>query len=170
MIAVAVGVVLLAGAIVGWQWRQIHVFVDGGGWAFGGHAVVGGGLYAGDMAIPRKHQTGTVTLDHLSPDVVENTANATVRFYVCRRDPDSRVGGVGIVEASEVHRYCASLDPAEGATFTLDDASTDQLVMGVFPTRPGIVRVRGVHLDYSSGWQGGSQWTGGTVVVRVAAP
>jgi len=96
------------------------------------------------------------------PNVLVNTANAKITVGVCTPDLD-RAGAIGIVGA--IHRECTRLVPADGATMRLTQP-TDQLVLTIAPTQPGIVLVKGLHVTYSHGWQRGSQDLGQFVRVH----
>jgi hypothetical protein len=164
----AVLVLALVGclAVLELQRRHPRVFVEAGGWGFSGHADVGGAFYAGDMALARHGESGVVTLRHLSANIVGNTSRAKVRFFVCRVDPSSGVAGVGTASEDTIHRDCETLSRAEGSPLRLSRTPAEQLVMGVFPTRPGGVKILGVDVDYTSGWQTGTQTTGGIIEVK----
>jgi hypothetical protein len=56
--------------------------------------------------------------------------------------------------------------PVEGATLELNADPYQQLVMAVMLTKAGRVHVEGVDLDYSHGWQRGTQRIGGDFDVR----
>ena len=64
-----------------------------------------------------------------------------------------------------MHEYCDALVPADGATLRLDADPMQQVVMAVTLRQPGRVRVDGMDLEYTLGWQAGTQRIGGEVVV-----
>ena len=165
-----VGVVVVALvaslAVVAWQWRHPHAFRDAGGWGVIGHDTVGQHMYVG-MSYDRDGEHETATIHHVTADVAVNSSAARIKFYVCRVDPAQRVGAIGSLNGS-VRRYCLSLVPVHEAKLGLGRHPMDQIIMGLFPTRPGRVTVRNVEVTYSRGWQTGTQRVGGRITLRTA--
>lgn len=173
VVVVGVVVVIVAalaaalGAVRAWQ--DISVFPDAGGWGFRGvQRPTDPPIYVGVTYEP-KGVRGAVTISSASAVVENDTAKATISFYLCTVDPSSGVGSVGAVHEREVHHECSRLVPAEGATLRLNHHPRDQLVMAVQLRHAGRVHVRAVDLTYAQGWQRGHQQVGGDVVLRSPA-
>ena len=113
-------------------------------------------LRAGRRERHRLHRGG-------SNQRVQDSADTDVTFYVCTIAPLAGVGAIGSSNEDDIHEYCGSLVPAEGATLRLHASPMQQVVMAVTLRRPGRVRIDGVDLDYRLGWQAGTQRIGGEV-------
>jgi hypothetical protein len=155
---------LVAGlAVLGWTWRHPTAFPEAGGWGVGSHQrPVGAPFYVG-MTSENHDARGTVTIHSARAHVVRDSAAAEIEFFVCTVDPSSGVGSIGAVPQSEIHHECSALVPAEGAKMRLNATPRQQVVMAVSLSHAGRVKVEGLDLDYSHGWQHGTQRTGGEV-------
>ncbi|WP_309648699.1 hypothetical protein [Nocardioides sp.] len=91
---------------------------------------------------------------------MENTADATFAFFVCTVEPE-RTGALGVGGRDILADVCADRTPLADDT-VLDTGSTlsQQLVLLVTASRPGVVRTDGVDLTYSHGLQRGTQTIG----------
>jgi hypothetical protein len=165
--AVAAGIVLLAGAATaGWSWRHPAAFPEAGGWGVGHRDLpLDLPLYVGVSEAGRE-ASGVVSIHSARANVVSDSAGARIRFFVCTLEENAEVGSIGAYRGSEIYDDCSSLVPAEGATMELNADPKQQLVMAVALTNTGRVHVEGVDLDYSHGWQRGTQRIGGDVDVR----
>jgi uncharacterized protein (DUF58 family) len=163
-LAVPVAIVGLVAslAVVGWTWRHPGVFEPGPSLAWGyADQPVDRVLYFG-VDLPANARDGqTLTVQALTPQVAENSSEASVTFFACTLVSAGRpVGAVRDVNVpcAEVRR----LDP--GSSF--ETGPGQQLVMSVQPTRPGRVELSGVRFDYGQGWQRGSAWFGNRVAIE----
>ena len=165
-------VVLVVAASIGggawgaWVWRHPHAFVDAGGWEVGaGDRKVGATTYTG-MSYPRDRDGGRVTLHGGQANIVSGGENAEVELLVCTLDPDAKVGAIGSSNGKNIHEYCLTLVPIEGEPLDLHySPMRQQIVTKVTLTKPGTVTISDITLDYTFGWQRGSQRTGGSLVV-----
>lgn len=108
--------------------------------------------------------TGTVSVIGVQPNVLVNTAKATITVVDCT--PNLAEGGaIGIVDG-RLHHWCTRVAPANGATMNVSGDSPDQLVMTVTPHQAGTVLIRGVHVTYSHGWQRGPEDIGMSIRLR----
>ena len=162
--SVAAGTVLVAGlAAAGWSWRHPAAFTEAGGWGVGHKDLpLGVPLYLG-MSNEDRGTSGVVSIHAARPHVVSDSASARIEFFVCTIDESAGVGAIGTSLGSDIHDYCSALVPAEGATLELNADPPQQLVMAVSLTNAGRVQVQGIDLDYSDGWQRGTQRIGGDV-------
>lgn len=165
LIVGAASALAIAGLVVlASLWRHPGAFEDAGGWAAGNeHAEVGEPLYVG-MSYENGDGGGSITIHGVVPHIVSDTAGAAVTFFVCTVDPDV-VGAVGVVGDDEIRQECAEIAPADGATMGLNATPRQQVVMAVTLGHAGRVEIDGIDIDYSHGWQSGTQHTGGEVVV-----
>lgn len=110
----------------------------------------------------------TITVNHVSPRVTMNTADAVITFAVCHRSEDSMFGAAdGLAK-----RSCGTIADVEGQQVRLTGDATTTITMTVTPRRPGRVVIRGMDVDYIRGsdhlWQRGSEATGPVVKIRVS--
>lgn len=152
--------------MAGWTWRHPDAFADAGGWGMNvGGRKVGSVLYAG-MSYPRSRDGGSVTLHGGHADVASGAANARIELLVCTLKPDAGVGAIGSSNGDDILQFCSSLVPIAGERLDLQYAPMrQQVVMKVTLTHPGTVRITDITLDYTAGWQTGSQRTGGRIVM-----
>jgi hypothetical protein len=152
-------------AALGLHLRQPTAFRETDGWAAGVEdRDLGDPLYVG-MSYPEDDADGTITIRSASANVVENSAGADISFHVCTIAPHTGIGAIGSSNEKDMHEYCDALVPADGATLRLDADPMQQVVMAVTLRQPGRVRVDGMDLEYTLGWQAGTQRIGGEVVV-----
>ena len=102
-----------------------------------------------------KGDPSSVTIVSARPRITEYVDGAVVRVLVCH---DGAVGAV----RGDIERYCSPVEPAFGATMQTGLGAGDALVVHVRSPAPGVVRVEGVEVTYTSGWQRGTQIAGGT--------
>ncbi|MDP3967067.1 MAG: hypothetical protein Q8Q02_02205 [Nocardioides sp.] len=158
------GLALVAGlALLGWTWRHPTAFPEAGGWgSTHDRARPGVPLYVG-MTYPEDDAHGSMTVEKVRANVVSDSADATIDFYVCTVDGSEGIGAIGSAMGDDIDDYCLSLVPAEGVEVDLDAVPMEQVVMEVAIGRPGVVRIEGMDLTYRLGWQTGTQRTGGFV-------
>lgn len=99
-----------------------------------------------------------------------NSSGAMIDFFVCTVDQSAGIGSIGSVLGDEIQNECLTLVPAEGARLELHATPRQQVVMAVTNAHPGRVRIVGMDLSYTHGWQRGTQRTGGTLVLRSRTP
>lgn len=158
-LAAAAVLSLVVLGVLGWQWRHPHAF-PGAGNAVGFNAGQPGTPVFFGVTYPEDGTDVAVTIHDADVEVVGAGADATV--VVCTLGPqDAR--SVGVV-AGDVSDYCTSLVPAAGAE--LDVGGRHQVLLEVVPDEPGTLRIDGVDLLYSQGWQRGWQRIGSTYTVR----
>ena len=166
LVVLVVAASIGGGARVGWIWKHPQAFGDPGGWGMGiGDRRVGATLYAG-MSYPRDHGGGRVTLQGGQANIVSGAEKADVELLVCTLDPDAEVGAIGSYLGNGIHEACLSLVPIEGEGLDLHHSPMrQQVVVKVTLTKPGTVTISDITLDYTFGWQRGSQRTGGNIVM-----
>jgi len=165
LLAPAVGCALLGAT--GWVWRHPDAFetvpavVSMSSDSWDGHTLFVGMTHE-RLATPRE----TLTLHSVKANIEKNTARATVEFYICEIDPESRFGSVGAVDEAEVKKGCSALSPVRESHYEIGAQPRQQLVMAVTATQQGEVVIAGAALTYSRGWQRGTQDIGEHVVLR----
>jgi hypothetical protein len=165
-VLVVAGILAVVSAVVGWQWwHNPNVFYpvssnvdEGRTWR------VGTATTFGMTYVKQGVGAGTVSVTSVHPNVLVNTANATITVLACTPNR-AEAGAVGIV-GGELHRWCTSVTQANGATLRVGGSAPDQLVMTVVPRQPGTVLVRGLHVTYTHGWQRGPEDIGMYVRLR----
>jgi hypothetical protein len=163
--ALVVAALIVGGLVTGWRiYRQPAVFYGVpdivSTW---GARPVGTPMSWGMSDAHEGVDPEDVSIVSATPNVLVNTANATILVRVCTIDRTSGVGGIGSV--SDLHRWCTRLVPPDGATMRLG-AFADQLVVTIVPRQPGKVLVKGLHVTYSHGWKRGPQDIGEFVRYR----
>ncbi len=163
----AAAVLLLAGLVtLGWFWRHPTAFPESGGFGIGHDDLpLNTPMYFG-MSYQAPGASGEITIHSARANVVRDSAESRIELFVCTIEASADVGGIGAVYEAEAKRSCSSLVPAEGATLELNADLLQQLVIAVSLTEPGQVEVQGIDLNYSHGWQRGTQRMGGDVDVR----
>ena len=152
-------------AALGLHLRQPTAFRETDGWAAGvENRDLDDPLYVG-MSYADDDAEGTITIRSARAHVVENSADADITFYVCALAPLTGIGAIGSSNEQDMRELCDSLVPADGATLRLDAQPMQQVVMAVTLRQPGRVRVDGMDLEYTLGWQAGTQRIGGEVLV-----
>lgn len=166
MLGVAVLAVVAGLVVLSWTWRHPTAFEEPGGWGFGTSFALQDGqpLYVG-MSYPAEGRTsGQVTLHGGHADVDEGADVAETELLLCTLAPDAEVGAIGSYRGDTIHDDCSSLVPIEGRTLDLTGPGLrQQVVLALSLKGPGRVHVSGITLDYTDGWQRGSQRTGGEV-------
>lgn len=161
--------VVAALLVLGDRWRHPTVYPGTGGWGMSSRNFpVGVPLYVG-MTYEGRDQHGTLTIRGTRAHVVANSSDATIDFFVCTVNR-SVVGAIGSVDEAGIHEQCLTLVPAEGARLELNADPRQQVVMAVTNAHAGRVRIVGMDLSYSHGWQRGTQRTGGVIVLASRAP
>lgn len=169
-LAIAVGLaaaLVSAGLAVAWHWRtHPDVFPDyGNGMGATLNEQTRSMYFAVTYPDPRVGQR--ITIESASPRIVENTAEATVDFYVCTLDvKEIGPGALGAADPREFARVCPDPVPVDaGVELNVGAEPPQQLMMAVTVHRPGLLRTRGVDLTYSHGWRTGTQAIGAHVEV-----
>ncbi len=166
LLGAVLAMALIAGLVVlGWTWRHPAAFRDAGGWGIDDtDNQVGDTLYVG-MTYPRQ-DGGHVTLHGGQVNFRTGEDNADADLLLCTIDPDAPVGAIGGYRGDTIHEDCSELVPLAGQRLALQSAGmSHQVVLKVTLTRPGSVEIADITLDYSHGWQRGSQRTGGQVTM-----
>lgn len=165
MLLTVLAVALVAGlGVAGWRWREISVYPEAGGWGMGARTwKIGKPIYIG-MSYEKDDAHGTITITSARPDVVHDSADAHIGFYVCTVNT-AETGAIGSSDERDMRRFCSSLVPADGARLKLNAHPFQQVVMAVTLTRPGRVKIAGMRISYARGWHRGSDLTGGIIVV-----
>jgi hypothetical protein len=164
-IVLAASLVVVAALL--WTWRHPQAFPQ----ASGRVDLVANDQHSGDplyfgMTTELPASRGTVTISDIEPRVIEDTANARIRFYVCTISPRGGAGSIGSVYEPDLGQECAKVVPASGATLQLHAHPRQQVVMSVELRKPGSLRIHGMNMTYKYGWQTGTQNTGHTVLLR----
>lgn len=165
-VLVVAGLLVVVSAVVGWQWwRHPSVFYpvsssvdEGRTWR------VDTATTFGMTYVKKGVPAGTVSMISVQPNVLANTAKGTITVLACTPNR-AEAGAIGIV-GGDLHHWCTSVTPANGATLRVGGSAPDQLVMTVVPRQPGTVLVRGLHVTYSHGWQRGPEDVGMYVRLR----
>jgi hypothetical protein len=159
-VGLTLGVLLFLGAgaaLIGWHPPAVFYEVNKTGVDVSGRAAAGDPVSYG-MSYVRSTSRAGVTVDRVMPNVVENSARATVTVQVCT--PDVRAGSGAIGSTRDAHRQCSRLVPAQGAVMHLAGPAPDQLLVTVTGMVPGVVRIEGLHVGYTHGWHRGTQDVG----------
>lgn len=142
-------------------WRHPSAFPEAGGWGVGKrHQKINEPVFVG-MTFPYGDAEGTVSIDTVKGHAVTDTAAAELAYFVCTIDT-SAGGALGTGSQADVDEFCSTLTPADGATLSL---GREQLLLEVTPTRQGVVKIHGLDVTYTHGWQHGTQRIGGDVEV-----
>lgn len=161
-------VVVAAGGAWGWHWRtHPDAFPRAGGAVGVTVSPERPTTYVGVM-FPDREVAGPVTIHSVAPRIEENTAGASVAFYLCLLDPSGSEGQLGAGGQRAFDRSCPR--PLPVVSGTEYDGSRDagqQLVMGITAHRPGVFRSPGVELTYTDGWQRGTELIGIATTVRM---
>ncbi len=116
-------------------------------------------------------RVSSVHIDKLSPRLVRDTAGGTFTFELCTLKSSNTSMGMAAGGLGVLRPYCTTMAPAVGADFTVGGGERQQIVMVVTPARPGIIRVAGLDLTYTAGWQKGTEHVGiGTTLFVRAHP
>lgn len=156
--------------LIGARWRHPTVFPGAGGWGMSSrNFALGEPLYVG-MSYEKRGQSGTATIRDVTANVVRNSSHATIEFFVCTVNTSSGIETIGSVDGDGIHDFCLTLEPAAGREIKLNADPRQQVVMALTNMDPGRVKIVGMDLSYSHGWQRGTQLTGGTVVLASRTP
>ena len=146
-------------------WRHPSAFPEAGGWGVGTrHQKMSEPVFVG-MTYPDEDAEGTVSIDEVKGHAVTDTAAAELAYFVCTIDTAAE-GTIGSGSQADVDEFCSTLTPADGATLSLGNHPREQLLLEVTPTRQGVVKIHGLDVTYTHGWQHGTQRIGGDVKVR----
>lgn len=162
-LALGLGVLLfLAAGAALLSWRSPGVFyeVNKTGIDLSGRLTAGEPASYG-MSHVRSTSRAGVTVDKVMPNVVENSARATVTVQVCTPDARSGIGAIG--STPDPRGECSRLVPAQGAVMHVSGRAPDQLLVTVTGMVPGVVRIEGLRVSYTHGWHRGTQDVGADV-------
>jgi hypothetical protein len=166
LLASAVALLVVGGLVwLGWVWRHPNAFQAAGGWGVGSeHKDVGETLYVG-MSYPQKGRDGeTVELRDGRVSIETGAEIADAELLVCTIDPDANVGAIGTAVGESIDEFCTSLEPIDGTELDLTYAPmSQQVLLALTLTAPGVVTVSDIVLSYADGWQRGSQHVGGEI-------
>ncbi len=120
------------------------------------------------MSYPQ-YRPATFTVDSARPRVLLNTAGADITVSVCKVDPSQADASIGSVYG-DLSKSCREVvDPAGARMQLRDNAVSDQLIVTIRPTRPGVVMVWGLDVTYGYGHRHGTQHVGANVRFKVPA-
>jgi hypothetical protein len=157
--------VLVGIGVAGWTWRHPTAFPEAGGWGVEDERRPSNvPLYVG-MTFPGEKGDGSVAVDRADAHVVADTAAADIEVVVCTL-VDAESGSVGSASGPDIDELCSTLEPAEDVSLSIDRDPRQQLLVAVTTTRPGRVRIHGIDVTYSHGWQHGTQRVGGDIEVH----
>jgi hypothetical protein len=162
-LALILGVLLFlaaGAALISWRSPGVFYEVNKTGVDLSGRLAAGQSMSYG-MSYVRSTSRAGVTVDKVMPNVVENSARATVTVQVCT--PDLRTGSRAIVNTPNARQECSRLVPAQGAVMHVSGRAPDQLLVTVSGMVPGVVRIEGLHVSYTHGWHRGTQDVGADV-------
>lgn len=167
LLILGLALVILASLVtVGWVSRHPGAFREGGGWGVGHERwPASTAMYVG-FSYEHKHARGAVTIHSVEANVVADSSNATVDFFVCTIDPAADVGAIGSANERSIRQQCSALVPAEGATMQLNAEPRQQLVIAVSPSHAGQVEIHGADVTHSHGWRRGTEFIGGEIQLR----
>lgn len=146
-------------------WRHPTVFMAAAPIVSTGGVAPAGGppLHVGMTWFPQPRPGEPVTLLAASPHILLNTAGARITFHVCVM---AKRGSIGSIRG-DLSRYCSQLLPLKNTRFPVTyDFPRRHVLMTVTTTKPGAVRIQGMHLSYRYGHQSGSQLVGEYVYER----
>ncbi|MFY9914308.1 MAG: hypothetical protein WAK18_06570 [Nocardioidaceae bacterium] len=114
-----------------------------------------------------RERPATLRVDSARPRVLLNTAGADITVSVCRVDPSRADASIGSVYG-DLSKWCREVVDPAGARMQLRDAAvSDQLILTIRPTRPGVVMVWGLDVTYGYGHRHGTQHVGANVRFKV---
>jgi len=157
---VATALVLATLAVAGWWWRHPTVLADLPESQIG-QEPVGHAMFFGITRRSFGGVNGVVTLHNASANVVSDSGDARIEFFVCVKNP--KLGGT-IFSVHDNQPWCASRLPVGDAVLPLDRVPRQQLLMSVTLTRPGRLEIHGVDVTYTRGHQTGTQHLDGLIV------
>ena len=162
----AVGLVVVGVVAAGWfGWRWLHHPDPMGSYpAYGltaplraGHRLyIDAGFYPASKSGHGPYDQ-EMTINSITPRVVENSSAANLQLLVCRRN-GSR-SGIGS-QTGGLSNSCESVHPFSGPE-TIDlGFMTAQIVLKVVPHQPGVLHITGFDVSYSQGLRHAHQVTG----------
>ena len=158
---VLVVAIIVAGGARAWHYRTHPEVFPGDGNGIG--ATLEGQnktLYVG-VTTPSLDTEAMVTITSATPRVLQNTAGATFEFYVCTLNSGAHPDALGAAYEETLAEVCPSKVPVvEGTELHVGIGHAQQLVMAVTVHQAGALRTNGVDLEYSHGWQHGTQAIG----------
>lgn len=153
IIALVIVAVLVVGGVLAWRWKHgLHLFPDGSN-EVGGLMPIGTTSYALDIVDdgPRSFD-----IDSATPNVVTDTAGATLRVGICRANGVTLIGG-----AVPNHPYCDHLRPFTPGAYRFGGPGPGTIfLVEITPERPGRVVLNGLDLGYHQGIRSGEQAVG----------
>lgn len=147
--AVAVGLALLAGAVLAVRWwTHPDVLGEHGADIRMGWRPVDRAQWSFEVVTADEHTTPTTLTFTGTPRMQfsRNTAAATVAFSICEGDPSSRLIGGADGTGSQ---YCTTLRPIRSGTTLPYPSRNEHIIATVTPTRPGEVAMTRAEFSYS---------------------
>ena len=164
-IAIVIGLIaVLVLAVSGWRWwHHPGVFysdVTDSPSVGVGDARVGDQFSFGMSSVQRTHSRDRyVDVETTRPNILVNTANATVSVSICSIDTSRRIGTIGSIRGP-LGEWCTRLVPATDSRMRVTGVVPDQMVMTIVPTKRGIVAVQGLDVTYGYGFKHGTERIG----------
>jgi hypothetical protein len=165
---VAFGSVLVVVAALGWfgWWLRHPASLEWGGYGIGDKDQALGEPVWTSLSEParRPEDRRVLTFEEVRP-VMTSGRGVDVDYFICSLDSQELsaegVGAFGYgLSQRWAERMCADLRPAEGMTMDLVAEPGQQLLVRVTLTRPGLAVLDGHEVEFSEGWQTGTQTVG----------
>ena len=154
---VALALIVVA---VGWRWAtDLSVLSDYGN-AESGPASIAKPVYVDTAMGPAGHSgatTAALTIDSVSPRIVENTSSSQVVLLVCQRNGSNTAVGFQDGQLSDSCSRLAALRTPADLTLGF---TTAQVIIQVTAHQPGILHIAGYDVTYHQGLRHGSQHVG----------
>lgn len=161
-------VVVVAGAAATWHWRtHPEALPDAGTHSMSMKLGPGETAYAA-VTHPDAGNDASITIDSASAQVLENSADARTRFFVCALHTDGPdAGAIGVVDATTFSQMCRNPEPvAPGIDLALGRKQPEQLILAITVNQRGRVRTESVDISYAHGWQKGTQTVAANLSIR----
>lgn len=112
------------------------------------------------LVAPGRAGAEKVTITDLEPRFGVDEAKVRVQYLICELDQKQLaaegVGAFGFGGGEvAVERYCSATRPAVGSEFHLRSNPSEELIVGLTPTRPGRSVVRSFAIEFDDGWRHG---------------
>jgi IPT/TIG domain len=127
---------------------------------------VGATFYSQDMVAPKGEDPLTLDVRAVTPRLVRNTVDASIKVLVRHRnEATSHLG-------SDDLSFCSRTKPFVPGPPTVgsDAPGTNSIILAITTHRPGIVTIDGVHVTYRHGLRRGSQDTRDAIKIEAVRP
>ncbi|CAN5137828.1 hypothetical protein BH09ACT10_BH09ACT10_02010 [soil metagenome] len=155
-VALVVSLVLVVGAVVGYQgwWSRPTAFSGWGNVMMSTTSKVGQTLTVGmDNTYPGED----VNVHSAKPVVRVNSADAKIELLVCHyRSAEKQLGSI----FGSLDEYCSSTSPVDGYDLRKTANKNEAILARITPRKPGSVRIDGLNVHYMRGWR--HAWQTGT--------